>query len=302
MTHRAFRSSCVDRDRCRDTQPFRCDGLAICCDAPRVCAHCSSFVLPGAETRRENSGTEEPSELKPAFLFGALYALVLLAVAAAKHYFGSAGLYIVAIISGLTDLDAITLSTGQLADSGKIEAKIAWRVNLVAMLSNLLFKFGIVDPLGPVSLTKRVGLATAAALAAGIGYSLVARLRGKHLGLASYRGLTIRFGDQSKDTVIVSIEALLNHSGGTSLLSDFSGTFSVLPAPSSRDDPTLFANHLIEGSDEPFVFGVAQPDLIEFLGVVERNPPRPISIKGVGGSDFDYDVADLGLSLVRPSE
>ena len=94
-------------------------------------------------------------------------------MAAAKQYFGAAGLYIVAIISGLTDLDAITLSTGQLADSDKIEAKIAWRVILVALLSNLLFKFGIVAALGPASLTKRVGLATTAALAAGLGILLL---------------------------------------------------------------------------------------------------------------------------------
>ena len=78
-----------------------------------------------------------------------------------------------AIISGLTDLDAITLSTGQLANSDKIEAKIAWRVILVALLSNLLFKFGIVAALGPAGLTKRVGLGTTGALAARLGILLL---------------------------------------------------------------------------------------------------------------------------------
>jgi uncharacterized membrane protein (DUF4010 family) len=113
-----------------------------------------------------------PAELKPAFLFGALYALVLLAVAVAKQYFGSAGLYLVAIISGLTDLDAITLSTGQLADSNKIEAGIAWQVILTAVLSNLLFKFGIVAALGSANLTKKVAWSFAGALVAGIGIIL----------------------------------------------------------------------------------------------------------------------------------
>jgi uncharacterized protein DUF4010 len=41
---------------------------------------------------------KSPAELKAALVFGALYALVLLAVAAAKQHFGSAGLYVVAII------------------------------------------------------------------------------------------------------------------------------------------------------------------------------------------------------------
>ena len=130
------------------------------------------FYFPGRKHAVKIPEQKNPAELKPALLFSALYAFVLLAVAAAKQYFGSTGLYIVAIISGLTDLDAM-LSTGQLADSDKIEANIAWRVILVALLSNLLFKFGIVAALGPASLTKRVGLATAAAVAAGIGILLL---------------------------------------------------------------------------------------------------------------------------------
>jgi uncharacterized membrane protein (DUF4010 family) len=131
------------------------------------------LYFPGHKHAAKIPEQKNPAELKPALLFGALYALVLLAVAAAKQYLGSAGLFIVAIISGLTDLDAITLSTGQLANSDKIEAKIAWRLILVALLSNLLFKFGIVAALGPAGLTKRVGLATAAAVAAGIGILLL---------------------------------------------------------------------------------------------------------------------------------
>jgi uncharacterized membrane protein (DUF4010 family) len=110
---------------------------------------------------------KNPAELKPALVFGGLYALVLLAVAVAKQYFGSAGLYVVAVISGLTDLDAITLSTGQLAGSQKIDTSTAWRVILIAVMSNFLFKFGIVAALGSAGLTQRIGCAFAVALAAG---------------------------------------------------------------------------------------------------------------------------------------
>lgn len=116
---------------------------------------------------------KNPAELKPALLFGALYAIVLLAVATAKQHFGSAGVYVVAIISGLTDLDAITLSTGQLADSNKIETRDAWQVILIAVLSNLLFKLGIVAVLGPANLTMRVGGASAIAVVAGMGIILL---------------------------------------------------------------------------------------------------------------------------------
>jgi uncharacterized membrane protein (DUF4010 family) len=48
---------------------------------------------------------QNPSELKSALAFGLIYALVLLAIAAGKNYLGSGGLYIVAALSGLTDMD-----------------------------------------------------------------------------------------------------------------------------------------------------------------------------------------------------
>lgn len=131
-----------------------------------------ALYFPSRRQTAKMPEQKNPAELKPAFLFGALYALVLLAVAVAKQYFGSAGLYLVAIISGLTDLDAITLSTGQLADSNKIEARIAWQVILTAVLSNLLFKFGIVAALGSANLTKKVAWSFAGALVAGIGIIL----------------------------------------------------------------------------------------------------------------------------------
>nr|HOP41744.1 DUF4010 domain-containing protein [Geobacteraceae bacterium] len=74
-------------------------------------------VTAAARTRRVSSvGPEpkDPTNLLAAVLFGGLYALVLLAVAAAKEYFGDRGLYLVAALSGLTDIDAITLSTAHI--------------------------------------------------------------------------------------------------------------------------------------------------------------------------------------------
>lgn len=44
-------------------------------------------------------------------LFGGLYGLVLISVAASKEHLPQSGLYVIAALSGLADLDAITLST-----------------------------------------------------------------------------------------------------------------------------------------------------------------------------------------------
>lgn len=109
-----------------------------------------------------------PAELRTALFFAGLYAVVLLAVSAVKEHFGSAGLYGLAVVSGLTDVDAITLSTARLTVDGRLEADSAWRVILLAVSANLVFKTGIAFALGPAALRTRVGLWSAACVLAGI--------------------------------------------------------------------------------------------------------------------------------------
>ena len=201
-----------------------------------VCALLAlGFYFPGRKHAAKIPEQKNPAELKPALLFGALYAFVLLAVAAAKQYFGSAGLYIVAIISGLTDLDAITLSTGQLADSDKIEADIAWRVILVALLSNLRLQVWHRSRTWSREPDKAGRSGHGGRGRRRAGHSpVMARRRGQTSRLnATTEVCLIRFGDQAENTVVVAIKTLQNDSRGTSFGSDFSGTFSVLAAPPS---------------------------------------------------------------------
>jgi uncharacterized membrane protein (DUF4010 family) len=100
---------------------------------------------------------ENPAELRPALYFAVAYAGILLAVAAARHYFESdRALYFVAGVSGLTDVDAITLSTARLVESGKLLGGTAWRLIVVASLANLAFKAAIVALLGGPGLVRRI--------------------------------------------------------------------------------------------------------------------------------------------------
>lgn len=114
---------------------------------------------------------ENPTELKAAVLFGLLYAIVLIAAAAAKDYFGERGLYLVSVASGLADMDAITLSISQLVRSGNLEGATGWRLILVAAMSNLIFKAIVVAVLGESKLFKQV--ATLFLLAFGVGVLLL---------------------------------------------------------------------------------------------------------------------------------
>ena len=109
-----------------------------------------------------------PTELKPALIFGVLYAIVLIAVAAAEDKFGNRGLFVVAGLSGLTDVDATTLSASQLVNSGRLSAADGWRLVVTALTTNLLFKGAAAGVLGHRQLLVKIAPLYAVAIVAGI--------------------------------------------------------------------------------------------------------------------------------------
>lgn len=95
----------------------------------------------------ESSDVEftNPFELSTAIKFGLLYGVVLLAARAAQMYLGDAGTYASAILSGLTDVDAITLSMAELSKPGNgFSMETAARSIVLAISANTLVKGGIV--------------------------------------------------------------------------------------------------------------------------------------------------------------
>jgi uncharacterized membrane protein (DUF4010 family) len=102
-----------------------------------------------------------PTELKSALVFGVLYAVVLFTLAAAKGWLGNRGLYVVAGLSGLTEMDAITLSTAKLAAVDPVVAHVGWRMIVLAVMANMLSKFTLAGLLGG----WRLGLRLAALFA-----------------------------------------------------------------------------------------------------------------------------------------
>lgn len=128
------------------------------------------FYFINKDTDNEGAMPEpkNPAQFKSALIFGLLYGAILLAVAFTKREFGNEGLYIVSIISGLTDVDAITLSLSQLMKSGSLETNSGWRLILLASLSNLVFKGIMVMTLGTKSLSKWIAISFGISIAMGI--------------------------------------------------------------------------------------------------------------------------------------
>lgn len=111
-----------------------------------------------------------PAELRSALGFALVFALVLLTVAWVNQHIGNAGLYVVALVSGLTDVDAISLSTLQLFRDDQITRNVAISVVALAYTANLAFKFGMVVSLGGREMARTVGrgfLSTLAGLLVG---------------------------------------------------------------------------------------------------------------------------------------
>lgn len=119
----------------------------------------------GAPATAQSVPLENPFSLTAAIKFAALFAAVLLLVKLVQLYLPGRGVYGVAALAGLTDVDAITLSMAEYAKSN--DPVIAVRAIMIAAISNTLVKCGMVVSLGGPALRRPVLLATAALLAAG---------------------------------------------------------------------------------------------------------------------------------------
>lgn len=110
---------------------------------------------------------KNPFEIGPALRFALLLALILLLVEIARRQFGDLGVYLVAVLSGLTDVDAITLSLSRSALS-ELDATVAVQGIALAVVSNSLIKGVLIALLGGA----RLALMTLPLMAAGLALGL----------------------------------------------------------------------------------------------------------------------------------
>lgn len=108
--------------------------------------------LSGHRTSDGPREVRNPLNLRVAIQFALLYALIVLVVRWANASFGGAGVYLASFLSGLTDLDAISLSLSQLASAGGIDLHSATRAMLVAAGANSLLKLGLTASLGATTM------------------------------------------------------------------------------------------------------------------------------------------------------
>ncbi len=123
--------------------------------------------------RRHNGEGGEPNlEMKTPFEFGtvlkfaALLAVITLIAKVALAKLGQGGLYAVAFLSGIADVDALTLSVARMPD-GSIAHHVAATAIGIAVAVNTVSKAVMCAIFGNRALAVVVGAASAAAIAAG---------------------------------------------------------------------------------------------------------------------------------------
>ena len=112
---------------------------------------------PGAAHQpSESEAIKNPLEMNAALSFGAIYGIALLTTAWLNDRIGTVGVYVLAPVLGLTDMDAITLSTLKLFSDGGISAAQAAIALGLALGANVLFKAGIAYAAGGSAFGRRV--------------------------------------------------------------------------------------------------------------------------------------------------
>ncbi len=145
--------------RHRPASSLSTDPAAAAAGAAPTAAAAAASMSAGAKTAARDDAEaataaapspkhSNPTQLRPALLFGAAYALVLLALAWTKQSLGDAGMFTVAGLSGLTEVDALTLSTARMAIDHPTIMADGWRLVLLGTLTNFATKAAIAAALG----------------------------------------------------------------------------------------------------------------------------------------------------------
>ncbi len=102
------------------------------------------LVYRRRNVEKGNIQFKNPLNLASAVRFGLLYTVILLVSSVAEYYFGDTGVLLSSMVSGLANVNAVTLSVVELNRSGSVSLDVASLALMLAIVANLLSKGGIV--------------------------------------------------------------------------------------------------------------------------------------------------------------
>ncbi|MRI58324.1 MAG: MgtC/SapB family protein [Epsilonproteobacteria bacterium] len=111
---------------------------------------------PNIEIKDETL-SKNPLQLSEAIKFGLLFGIIYGAIKVVEHRYGDIGVYVISFLSGITDVDAITLSLSEMAKKS-LSPHAAMAGIVIASVTNSLVKLAIAFYLGGATLGKRLSL------------------------------------------------------------------------------------------------------------------------------------------------
>ncbi len=129
--------------------------------------------------RKHSNGTtvqqptlhSNPLDLKSALMLGALLTVIVLMASVLQQWLGDAGIYVLATVSGITDVDAITLSLTRMSQTG-LDARTAIIGIIIASSVNNVMKAGMAVSIGGKAMLLRVALPILLSLLTGLAVML----------------------------------------------------------------------------------------------------------------------------------
>lgn len=118
--------------------------------------YCGYLLLAHPPSEKSDLEFPNPLDLGAAIRFGLLYGLILLVSRAAYLYFGETGIFLSSILSGLADVDAITLTMSELSSTGALELTTASQSIVLAAMSNTVAKGAMALMGGSPALRKAI--------------------------------------------------------------------------------------------------------------------------------------------------
>ena len=147
----------------------------------------AAFAVTWWRDRSDELSDEEavdlsnPLNLSTAIKFGLLFAMVLIVTKGSDRFFGTAGVYAASVITGVADVDAITLSASELAATGGIEPQVAAVAIILAVLTNTITKAALAVILGSRQLRPTIIRAFGAMVLVGISSTVITLVWGQKL-------------------------------------------------------------------------------------------------------------------------
>ncbi len=112
---------------------------------------------------------KNPLDLRTAVQFGLILAVIMVLARFAQDWYGDVGLYLLAALSGITDVDPIVLSFSTMVADGTATVMVAAAGVVIAIVTNTLVKPVMVAVTGGLGLALRTGAGLVVAILAAAG-------------------------------------------------------------------------------------------------------------------------------------